>query len=112
MLPHLQIDLSAQNPLLYLTDANQLVKIPLDTIKAYKESKKEYAKLSRLRIFDSNTTTAIKNQIQPIQRYQIFNDDIKSFIKKDNFILSISKLLSNLFFFDVMFSSFKIKFKF
>ena len=91
MLPHLQVDLSVENPLLYITDANEIVGIPLETIRTYKQTKKEHAKLSRLRIFDSPKSTGVENKIQQTEKHQIFTDDIKSFIKKDTSILSISK---------------------
>jgi hypothetical protein len=83
--------MSSHDPTLFVTDASSLVEMKLDDIKDYAPSK-----LHRSRILQQKETyrkqkLANVNPIKLVSRREIFNDDIKSFTKKDDYLVSISK---------------------
>ncbi len=92
MLPHLQIDMSSNEPKLLTTDANSLFEMKLNDIKSYKPSKFHKELITNEKDnFKKTQITSNVNKIKTIKRFGFFKDDIKTFTKKDNFLVSISK---------------------
>ena len=91
MLPHLQLDFSSTESL-YFSNANCLTQINLSDINDFLPSSLQQKLLTRKQYFISKRSEqSIKNTI-PIERtFPVFNEkfDIKTFIKKDNLVVSI-----------------------
>ena len=94
MLPHIQIDNFTEKPMLYTSDANKLVGITLDKIQSYLPTKYEQKLLTQRDLYRRpNQTNKPKSNktIQINEKFEIENDDITNFMKKDEFLVSITK---------------------
>lgn len=93
MLPHIQIDLSENSPVLYTTDGSNLVGINVTKINKFMPTKLQNKLMNQKDLMMKsvqNKKTVQANKIPLVNSLKILNDDIKSFVKKDNIVASIS----------------------
>ena len=93
MLPYLKFENSANE--LFITDANELVCLHLNEIRNYTQTKQQEKRLNQIKNQYSRPGSSIKsiNNIKINNKLKIFepNQDINSFVKKENYFLNISK---------------------
>jgi WD40 repeat protein len=94
MLPHLKFDNSTNE--LFITDANEFVCLHLNEIRNYTQTKQQEKRLNQIKNqYSRPGSTSIQsiNNIKINNKFKIFepNQDINSFIKKENYFLNISK---------------------
>ena len=93
MLPHIQLDEFGSAPVLYTTDGGSLIGIDFNSIKPYVPTKHQQRLINQkdFMIKSAHNKKVVQgNKIQIVNSLKIFNDDIKSFMKKDDMVASIS----------------------